>query len=146
MTDRHVLNGSCHCGRLSLRFETAIAPADYHPRACDCSFCVKHDAAYISDPQGALAFRVKGEDALSRYRQGSGAVECLICRDCGVYVGAIFEDAGQTIGTVNARCIDGDVAFGERRTVSPQQLGRDEKVGRWQEIWTPVTGVEITGA
>ena len=146
MTGRHVLKGSCHCGRLSLGFETAIAPADYHPRACDCSFCVKHDAAYISDPKGSLTFRVKGEEALARYRQGSGAVECLICRECGVYVGAIFEDEGKIIGTVNARCIDGDVGFGSRQTVSPQQLGRDEKAGRWREIWTPVTGVEIAGA
>ena len=143
MTNQTVLTGSCHCGRLSLRFETAIAPADYHPRACDCSFCVKHDAAYISDPQGTLSFRAERGDALSRYRQGSGSVECLICRECGVYVGAIFEDEGKIIGTVNEHCIDGDVIFGERQTVSPQRLGRDEKVGRWQEIWTPVTAIDI---
>ena len=145
MTTPNTLTGSCHCGRLSLTFETGIAPAAYHPRACDCSFCMKHDAAYISDPQGCLTFRVKGEDGLSRYRQGSGSVECLICRECGVYVGAIFEEAGKIIGTVNARCVDGGVTFGERRTVSPQQLGRDEKVGRWQEIWTPAV-LEIGAA
>ena len=45
-------------------------PEAYNPRACDCDFCSKHGAAYVSDPKGALRIRLKEEGQTSRYRQG----------------------------------------------------------------------------
>lgn len=62
-------NGGCHCGALSLRFETAVAPAALQRRACQCSFCRAHGALTISDPDGALRVDAKA-DALVRYRFG----------------------------------------------------------------------------
>src|SRR5690348_18095264 len=65
----------------------AHEPGSYHPRACDCDFCRKNAAAYVSDPQGSLGIRVQDARCLGNYRQGSGVAECIFCAKCGVLIG-----------------------------------------------------------
>lgn len=129
-----VLEGGCHCGAVRLQLATAIRPEDFHPRACDCSFCTKHGAAYVSDPRGRL--RIVAPDGLAEYRQGSGTARMLLCRTCGVLVGAVLEEGGRRYGTVNAKCLE-DATFGAPQAVSPQKLGVEEKKARWVRLWTP---------
>lgn len=133
----HTLRGSCHCGRLSVVFSTASDAADLHPRACDCTFCRKHGAAYISDPAGRLAFRAGEADALREYRQGSHTARLLLCGYCGVVIGVVFDDAGRTYGAVNAGCLDGEPALGDAVSASPQKLSPAGKVERWRQLWVP---------
>jgi len=54
-----VLKGGCHCGKVRVELTTSIRPGDFRPRACDCSFCTKHGAAYVSDPAGRCASPVR---------------------------------------------------------------------------------------
>ncbi len=129
-----VLEGGCHCGAVRLQLATAIRPEDFHPRACDCSFCTKHGAAYVSDPLGRL--RIVAPGGLAEYRQGSGTARMLLCRSCGVLIGAVLEEEGRRYGTVNANCLEG-VAFGAPQTVSPRKLGVADKKARWVRLWTP---------
>jgi hypothetical protein len=135
------LKGGCHCGRIRVELATSIRPEDFHPRACDCSFCTKHGAAYVSDPQGRL--RVLGSGMLAEYRQGSGTARMLLCRACGVLVAAVFEEDGRLYGTVNAKCLE-DAVFGAPQTVSPRTLDVDGKKARWARLWTP--DVEIVSS
>ena len=139
----NVLKGGCHCGKVKVELATSIRPEDFRPRACDCSFCTKHGAAYVSDPGGKLSITVGAPGALAEYRQGSGTASMLLCRSCGILVAAVFEDGGRRYGTVNSRCLEG-VAFGAPQAVSPQALGVAEKKSRWERLWTP--DVEITGS
>jgi hypothetical protein len=129
-----VLKGGCHCGKVRLELATSIRPQDFNPRACDCSFCTKHGAAYVSDPDGKL--RIIGSEMLGEYRQGSGTAKMLLCRGCGVLVAAILEDGARRYGTVNSKCLEG-VAFGAPQTVSPQTLAVEDKKARWTRLWTP---------
>jgi hypothetical protein len=129
------LSGGCYCGNIHLEVALAREPSSYHPRACDCDFCQKHGAAYISDPQGSLVIRIKGERETNRYRQGSGIAEMLVCRTCGVMVGALYRDQGSLFGTVNFRVLDSRADFGAEQTVSPRKLAPDEKTKRWQDLW-----------
>lgn len=130
------LKGSCHCGNVRLEIALSRAPASYQPRACDCDFCRKHGAAYISDPAGALRIETRDDGKLVRYRQGSGTAECLLCSSCGVLVGAVYRDDTRTFATVNTRVVEG-ATFGNELTVSPKKLGVDEKISRWKELWFP---------
>ena len=87
MADSHALttlHGRCHCGRLRVEFGTGQAPAKIVPRACDCSFCRKHGAAYVSDPPDAFD-PARGAHAMREYRQGSDTARFLMCSDCGVW-------------------------------------------------------------
>ena len=131
----HNLNGGCHCGNLTLELSTRWTPDQVHPRACDCSFCRKHAAAYISDPQGQLTIRIKDSALLQRYRQGAELAEFVLCKLCGVLVAVCYEEAGRVYAAVNKQAINENEAFAEDKTASPQLLSAEEKVQRWKNAW-----------
>ena len=130
-----MLTGACHCGNLRLEVQLTRAPASYSPRACDCDFCRKHGAAYVSDPQGTLVVRISDEQFAGRYRQGSGLAELLFCRNCGVLIGALYRDDQRLYGVVNAKVLDAREGFGPEQPVSPRLLSPEDKAARWQNIW-----------
>jgi len=131
----HTLSGGCHCGSIRVELALPQPPDTYHPRACDCEFCRKHGAAYVSDPQGSLRIRIADAQHAGRYRQGSGVAELLLCRNCGVLVGALYRADARLYGAVNARVIQPGASFGSEQPVSPRTLTASDKVRRWQDIW-----------
>jgi hypothetical protein len=131
----HHLSGGCHCGQLRVEVQLTGTPASYNPRACDCDFCRKHGAAYLSDPRGTLIIRIADRHAAGRYRQGSGLAELLFCRHCGVAIGALYRSEQRLYGVVNANVLDAAAGFGAEHSVSPQRLSADQKVSRWRELW-----------
>jgi hypothetical protein len=131
------LLGGCHCGRLRVALASGLDPAGINPRACDCSFCQKHGAAYISDPAGQLVITLADPLALHRYRQGSNTAEFLICNRCGVLVAVLADHGARLYAAVNARCLDAFGGFGPAVPASPQQLAAGEKMARWLRLWVP---------
>lgn len=131
------LSGGCHCGNIQMELELTRAPETYNPRACDCDFCTKHSAAYLSDPQGSLAIRIKDGSRTTKYCQGSGQAEFLICTNCGVLVGVTCNTKGRVYGAANAKAIEGGKRFGPEQPVSPKTLSGSEKMSRWQDVWFP---------
>lgn len=138
---RPAFRGGCHCGQIHVAFSSALQPASITPRACDCSFCQKHGATYVSDPAGRLSITVKSADALRRYRQGSNAAEFLLCGECGVLVGVVFEHRDRIYGAVNARALDEPTGFGAAAVASPQLLAAEGKIARWLQVW--IANVEL---
>jgi len=139
-----LLRGGCHCGKVKIEFRATIGPAALTPRTCDCSFCLKHNASYISDPNGSLSIEAKGSNTITEYHQGSQSARFLICRYCGVLVAVVFDDDAGCHGAVNSRCIEGEVVFGAPQVVSPQKLGGEEKRRRWAQLWTPRVKVKVS--
>jgi hypothetical protein len=131
----HQASGGCHCGNILMDIEFSREPGTYNPRACDCDFCRKHAASYVSDPQGSLVIRIKDERECGRYRQGSGQADCLLCRNCGVLVGVCYRSEGRLYAAVNAKAVDVRTSFGAEQSVSPKQLSDRGKVDRWVDIW-----------
>jgi hypothetical protein len=97
--------GGCHCGAIEFRYDTAVLATAWSVRACQCSFCRAHAALSTSDPAGSLAFQAAESGLLQRYRFGSGATDFLICRHCGVYIGASCSAAMGRFGIVNVRAL-----------------------------------------
>jgi hypothetical protein len=139
----YTLSGSCHCGNIQVDLEMPHEPGTYHPRACDCDFCRKHDAAYVSDPQGSLAIRIRDALNTGYYRQGSGLAECLFCRNCGVLVGVLYREGGSVYAAINANIIEGGTSFGAEQTTSPKALSGSQKTKRWQDIWFSKVTIEV---
>lgn len=131
----HKMSGGCHCGNVRVDLQFAREPVSYHPRECDCDFCRKHGAAYVSDPQGSLCIRVQDARSLGNYRQGSGVAECIFCAKCGVLIGALYKSEGRIWGVVNVRIVEGPASFGTEQSVSPRKLPAEDKERRWQDIW-----------
>ena len=128
------VEGGCHCGNITVRVELERPPAAYAPRACDCEFCRKHGAAWVSDPQGSLLIQIRDEADAGRYAQGDRLAEMLLCRNCGVLVSALWREQ-RLYGVVNANALAQRGAFADTKPVSPRTLSADEKRSRWQSIW-----------
>jgi len=127
--------GGCHCGTIFVQVVLTRDTSQYAPRACDCSYCRKHGAAYVSDPKGRMVIHIKDEQRCQRYRQGSGSAEMVLCRECGVLIGAIYRDVAWLYGTINVTAMDSSLTWGTGVTASPQQLSAPEKVERWKALW-----------
>jgi hypothetical protein len=137
------LAGACHCGNLELTFETGRPPGELTVRACGCSFCRRHGVRTVSDPRGRIEFVVYDPSQLSRYRFGLGIAEFLVCRTCGVYVGALMAEAGSAYATANVNTLETPEVFG---TVAvPVSYDRESAAGRQarrRARWTPAIVVE----
>lgn len=129
------LGGGCHCGNIRIELTLTRAASSYNPRACDCDFCRKHRAAYLSDPQGSLRILIREEREARRYAQGSGQAQLLLCGNCGVLVSPLYADGGRLYGAVNVNAVEGAAAFGAQQPVSPRMLSAGDKVQRWKELW-----------
>lgn len=130
--------GGCHCGNLRWHFDTAQALGEFAPRACDCDFCSRHHAAWVSDPQGALRIHARDAKTLRRYRQGSGQAECLVCGACGVLVAILARsEDGRLLAAVNRNAFDDRGHLAPETVVSPHTLAPDARLARWTQLWTP---------
>jgi hypothetical protein len=89
----------------------------------------------VSDAQGSLRIRIKDEREIASYRQGSGIADCLVCRTCGVLVGACYRSEGRLYASVNSKIVALGVSFGAEQPVSPKKLSDAAKIGRWQDLW-----------
>jgi hypothetical protein len=138
----YTVSGACPCGNIEVTMEFARPPENYRPRACDCDFCRKHSAAYVSDAQGSLDIHIKNERGRATCRQGSALAEFLFCNDCGVLTCVLYPSESGNYGAVNVKIIDPDILFGEEQVVSPKLLSAEEKSSRWREVW--FSGVNIT--
>jgi hypothetical protein len=131
----HKAKGGCHCGNIGVDVELAAAPETYRPRACDCDFCRKHGAAWVSDAKGSLHIHIRNAHEGVAYRQGSKQAELLLCRNCGVLVAVLYRTGKELHAAVNAKALASIVEFGAEQTVSPQKLSAAEKTSRWQDKW-----------
>ncbi|MBW3550359.1 MAG: aldehyde-activating protein [Proteobacteria bacterium] len=139
------LRGSCHCAAVRLFFASPAPALSLNPRACDCSFCRKHGASWLSDPHGTL--RIEADSpAPALYRQGTGTAQFVTCSRCGVLVAVLYKHQGITYGAANASCLDDPPALGPPLPVSPQTLSAEEKAGRWQQLWVPQVELLTSGA
>jgi hypothetical protein len=131
--------GGCHCGALGFSFQTQLPIAEWSVRACQCGFCRAHGARTTSDPSGRLAFHVKQREALQRYRFGLMTADFLLCRACGIYLGAQIATARGAFGIINTLAL---VPQPERLPVPAKadygaESARD-RIARREQRWTPL--------
>jgi len=113
-------------------------PEDLPVRACGCGFCRQHAALSTSDPDGHVSFAVAEPARLSRYRFGLKTADFLICRDCGVYVGALMTDADRAFAILNVNACDEHRRFVQGPVA--MDYGAEDEAGRLarrRAKWTP---------
>jgi len=127
--------GKCHCGNLSFVLRLDRALEECRMGECDCSFCVAHGAKCIADSRGRATVRIRNPSELNRYRFGFGTADFLVCRICGVYLGAVIESGGSAFSVLNLRATDlHDVAAGRHSYAAETREGR---IARRTKSWTP---------
>lgn len=140
----HRFEGRCHCGNISFVFDASAGLDVLGLRACQCSFCRAHGARTTSDPNGTIAIKVGDESKLQRYRFGLNTADFLICRTCGVFVGAMMQEGGKRWVTVNANTFRPvpayDIAGAAIDFSAEDASGRED---RRRLKWTPVTEFSV---
>jgi hypothetical protein len=141
---KHQFAGGCHCGNLSFVFDATAGLDVLGLRADMCGFCRAHGAHTTSDPNGAIRISVGDAAKLNRYRFALKTADFLVCRDCGVYIGALMEDGGKMWFTVNAN------SFREKPPldfpVVPHDFDGEDvpaRIARRKAKWTPVSEFNI---
>ena len=132
--------GGCHCGNLRLTLRLTQAPHEVRLRACQCSFCRANQTRTVSDPDGACAILVRDPDQVSRYRFGSKTADFLICRTCGIYIGAMSETSAGLRAVINTNCLDDRALFdGTAHPTVHDGETTESRMVRRAANWTPTT-------
>jgi hypothetical protein len=103
--------GGCHCGNISVQLRLSRMPEQMPLRSCSCSFCRSHGTRTISDRDGVAEVTAGDWSQVERYRFGSRTADYLVCRRCGVYVGAVCDTRAGLRAVVNVNCLDDRDAF-----------------------------------
>ena len=132
--------GSCHCGGVTVEFDTPTDPADIPLRECQCSFCRSHGAVSASDPKGRIRYIENRPGALKRYQFGMKSADYILCRECGVYLGATMTEDGRDIfATTNLRTYADRARFTQQpKPIVYEQEDLETRLDRRRQRWTPV--------
>ena len=135
------LDGRCHCGNITIQYETSTPPEQAKLRACQCSFCRKHQSRAVSDPGGHVTFAVADAANLNRYQFGLRSAEFLVCRGCGVYVGAFVADSSPSEGhaTLMVNALDDEARYGSPEPTVYDAEDKTDRTARRRKMWTPAT-------
>lgn len=103
--------GGCHCGNLQIEVRLTKPPVENLLRSCACSFCRSHATRTVSDPAGQANVHASDWSLVERYRFGSRTADYLLCRRCGVYIGAVCETTAGLRAVINTLCLHDRAMF-----------------------------------
>jgi hypothetical protein len=131
-------HGGCHCGAITMTYESALAPEATEVRACLCSFCRKHGSRAVSDAQGRLTIAVHDETAVQRYCFGLGTADYFLCGKCGVYLAAVLAEGDALYGIAIVNALEDAERF-TRSPIPADYSAEDESARRQRRRarWTP---------
>lgn len=131
-------SGGCHCGSITVSLRLSIAPDQALLRSCTCGFCRAHGTRTVSDRAGVVELRAADWALVERYRFGSGTADYMICRRCGVYVGAVCATRSGLRAVVNVNCLADRAAF-TRVPAAPDydQESTEARLDRRAANWMP---------
>jgi hypothetical protein len=133
----------CHCGALTARYRTALAPAAWPVRACQCSFCRSHGALSTSDPAGVLEFRSTDPSRVQRYRFGGRTADFMICPACGVFVGVQMDTDKGRFGVLNVLSLRPLLALAAAEPMDYSAESAEGRRLRRETRWTPVAAGSV---
>jgi len=131
-----LIHGRCHCGNIAFDFRWEPDPVEIPARACNCSFCAKHGAAWTATPDGTLKVRVADSACVSSYAFGTGTAEFHVCTRCGVVPVVTSRIDGQLYAVVNVNTFEGlDSSLLRPSSVSLDGEGEGERLARRKRNW-----------
>ncbi|MGF1543728.1 MAG: aldehyde-activating protein [Parvularculaceae bacterium] len=130
-------NGACHCGDVKATITTLKPPSALGVRTCQCSFCRRHGAVNVSDPDGLTEIACD-ERRVERYRFALETADFVICRRCGVYVAAVVGSGDNVRSTLNVAGLAIAAFTGvEERPIDYDAETTDVRTARRSTRWTP---------
>ena len=132
----NILEGSCHCENVGIELHTNRKENEFTPRTCQCSLCKKHDASWISDPEGVAKLNFKDRDQVSFYRFGHSTSDFIVCKKCGVLTIAICEVDGRNRAVLNIKSMSGTTFTADPITTNFDGETVESRLERRAKNWT----------
>src|SRR3984885_12466692 len=133
----------CHCGLLTARYQTAIAPAQWRGGGGHGSFWRSHGAITTSDPEGRLEFRSTRPTQVQRYRFEGRTADFLICRECGMYVGVEMASDKGRFGVLNVLSLRPALALAPADPMDYDGESPEARRLRREARWTPLAAESL---
>lgn len=135
--------GGCHCGNIRYQLSSDLDWQTLASRKCRCSFCIKHNNRYLSDPQGGLQVVIKDIESARGYRFGQQFADFRVCHRCGVMPLVTAEIDGRCYAVININTLEG--IDNRRHSVAVDHDGEslDTRLQQCRENW--IADVTITG-
>jgi hypothetical protein len=133
-----IIHGSCHCGNIRFTLDWPAAQPAIASRACGCTFCTKHGAAWTSNPQGRFRLHIADATKARRHQFGTGTADFHVCSTCGVAPIVTSNIEGRRYAVVNVNTFD-DVDRSEL-VMSPADFEGEtpkNRLARRRRNWTP---------
>ena len=133
-----LIDGQCHCGNISYRFEWPGEGPQIPVRACSCQFCSKHGGVWTSHPNGRLEVKTSDPSNVTRYRFGQKTAVFHICATCGIVPLATCDIDGACYAVVNVNTFENvePEAF-DRTETDFEGEPEGERLARRRRNWTP---------
>ncbi len=95
-----------------------------------------------SDPAAKIEFHAAQAAQLNRYRFGLKTADFLLCRNCGVYTGAVIETQKGRFGIINTHALRPAVEnLADPMPASYDGEVQTRRIARREERWSPVADV-----
>ena len=146
MADMHITSGGCHCGNIAYAFTSLVPPAEFGVRACQCTFCTKHGARWVSDPPARLNIEITDEAQVARYTFGHGTAEFLICKRCGALPAVLSDIGGTTYAVLNINTAENPAAYAaEAEATNFDAENSEERLKRRARRWIGTVAISGDG-
>ena len=132
----NIFRGDCHCGNVAIELHTNREERDFTPRTCQCSLCKKHDASWISDPEGEAKLIIKERSETSFYRFGHSTSDFVVCKNCGVLTIALCELEGRTKAVLNIKSMSDETFTAEPIMTNFDEETIEGRLARRTQNWT----------
>ena len=108
-------------------------------RACGCAFCRAHSTRTVADLGGAAEIAANDWSQVEFYRFGSQTADYILCRRCGIYIGAVCDTASGTRAVINVNSLEDRATFSAVPEASNYDGETTEtRLARRAERWMPV--------
>ena len=135
MTEIISIEGGCHCGNISYRLFTPVAPEKLPVRTCRCSFCTKHGVRYSSHPHAELAIRIHNKNLVEGYRFSKKIVDFVFCARCGVMPYALAHIEENIYAVININTANADFSQVTPTPLDLSSESAEEGLARRKKIW-----------
>ena len=138
-----IINGSCHCGDIRFELFWESSPAQIPARACTCSFCIKHGAAWTAHPHSLLKVRMRAP--AHSYCFGSKTAQFHICPQCGVVPFVTCHIDDRLYAVVNAHTFNNvPLSLIAPLTVSFEGESLEARLARRKRNWIADVEIDLT--
>ncbi len=128
-----MLYANCECKNIQLRWH--VAAEALVSRACQCRYCLNHNARYVSRPGSRIEVSVRNPDQHRLVRQGSGTADFHECRQCKQLVLVSSAIDGVVYGVINAACLQNQQSLIAGDEVSFAGESTEARLARRRQNW-----------